>query len=424
MWPQRTQHSAQQRRLVDQFANRAEALGGTREQRHTLDSGRQRILERGDEVVGDARIDGLAHMYVPPLADSGSGVGLHDRQRSALIIGSMEGEQILRAAWAQMERFMARLAAKPETEAVVVLSSAAGAANRLPFDTYSDFDIGLVLDVPLSPAEWRPQPFDTYRLVRERLPAWLPNFSFHVPVPWGRLEVNVNQVIYAYEEDRRTVWDDAKCEAYAETGKVVFDRSGRFAQLVQRKAGERRASRPARLLRIANRLEWDIGVLPRRQAERGELAAAHYMAGRALDELVEACFVLAGRFVPNQKWRFFVLREQKLLPEEAIECLESALHCDPASRDDLERRIEKLSEAWLALREREEGVPAHPYRSFAAAQAQLVKATFADEMREQFGERAYDAANFLLADSAQSLAAESVALPPEWGKEITGPGFT
>jgi hypothetical protein len=332
----------------------------------------------------------------------------------------LEDGQALKTAWMRMEPFLARLAAKPETQAVVALSSATEATNRLPFDTHSDFDVGLVLDVPVTAGEWRAQPWVTSQLVRDRLPGWLPNFSFHVPVPWGRLEVNVNQLIYDYEADERTEWEDAKCEAYAETGQIFFDRDGRFARLVRRKAAERLAGGPGRMLRMANRLEWDIGVLPRRQADRGELATAHYMVGRALDELIEACFTLAGRFVPNQKWHLFILRERELLSEADIDRLEHALHCDPTSRSDLERRIGELSQVWASLRMRSSGVPDDPYRTFAASQAQLASATFADAVRERFGTDAYDAANYLLADTPEALAAAAGndEVPPEWRQAI------
>jgi hypothetical protein len=319
-----------------------------------------------------------------------------------------------------MAPFLARLASKPETQAVVALSNAACAEDRVPFDVHSDFDVALVVDVPVAAKEWRARPWETYQLIRDRLPRWLPNFSFHVPVPSGRLEVNVNQLIYGYEADERTEWDDAKCEAYAETGRFLFDREGCFMRLVRRKAAARREGGPGRVLRLANRLEWDIGVLPRRQADRGELAAAHYMVGRALNELVELCFALAGRFVPNQKWRLFVLRERALLSEVDVDRLHSALRCDPTSRGDLERRIEELEQVWTSLRLRSSSVPDEPYRAFAASQAQLASRTFADEMQQRLGADAYDAANYLLAGDLGELvaAARDDTVPPEWARAV------
>lgn len=194
----------------------------------------------------------------------------------------------LDTAWHVMRPFLERLAAKPETEAVLVLSSAAGAEDRLPFDEHSDFDVALVIDVPVDPIQWRANAWETYRLLAELMPTWLPNFAFHVPVPWGRLEVNVHQLIYAYEADARTVWDDGKCEAYAQTGRILFDRHGRMASLIARKAAEQAAGRPARVARLANRLTWDVATLPRRLRERTAADAARACQGKEAYDHVNA----------------------------------------------------------------------------------------------------------------------------------------
>src|SRR2546430_5889564 len=107
-----------------------------------------------------------------------------------------------------MEPFLSALAAKPGVQAVYVLSSSArNAAQPTLYDEESDFDVSLVLDVPMAVSEWRPQRCDSYRLLANRIPKWVPNFLFCIPVPWGRMEVNVHQLILQYEADPRTVWD-------------------------------------------------------------------------------------------------------------------------------------------------------------------------------------------------------------------------
>jgi hypothetical protein len=308
----------------------------------------------------------------------------------------------LDTAWRVMRPFLDRLAAKPETEAVLVLSSAASAGDRLPFDEQSDFDVALVIDVPVDPVEWRPDAWQTYRLLAARMPTWLPNFAFHVPVPWGRLEVNVHQLIYAYEADARTAWDDGKCEAYAQTGRILFDRRDRVATLVARKAAEQAAGRPARVTRLANRLTWDVATLPRRQAVRGEICAAHLIVAHAVDELLELCFLLAGRFVPAPKWRLLALRHHGLLDAEMLRALEDAIACDPRSSADLERRVTALTRVWDAIRASAPGLGGDLYRAFAAGQLQLRERTAADTARAGADEEAYDRVNALLtaADAA------------------------
>ena len=308
----------------------------------------------------------------------------------------------LDTAWRVTGPFLDRLAAKPETEAVLVLSSAAGAEDRLPFDEQSDFDVALVIDVPVDPVEWRQDAWQTYRQLAERMPTWLPNFAFHVPVPWGRLEVNVHQLVYAYEADARTAWDDGKCEAYAQTGRILFDRHGRVATLVARKAAEQAAGRPARVARLANRLTWDVATLPQRQAARGEVSAAHLIVTHAVDELLELCFLLAGRFVPAPKWRLLALRRHGLLDAVMLTAVEDAIACDPRSSADLERRINALTRVWEAVRASAPGLGGDLYRIFTAGQLQLRERTAADTARAGAGEEAYDRVNALLtvADAA------------------------
>jgi hypothetical protein len=305
----------------------------------------------------------------------------------------------LDAAWRVTRPFLDRLAAKPETEAVLVLSSAAGAEDRLPFDEHSDFDVALVINVPFDPLEWRADAWETYRLLAERMPTWLPNFAFYVPVPWGRLEVNVHQLVYAYEADARTVWDDGKCEAYAQTARILFDRQGRVATLVARKATEQAAGRPARVARLANRLTWDVATLPRRQAARGEICAAHLIVAHAVDELLEMCFLLAGQFVPAPKWRLLALRRHGLLDAGTLRALEGAIACDPLSSADLERRIAALTRAWETVRASAAGLGGDLYRIFTAGQLQLRERTAADTARACSGEEAYNHVNALLTET-------------------------
>lgn len=88
----------------------------------------------------------------------------------------------------------------------------------------------------MAASEWRPSKTDTYRLIADRVPAWMPNFLFHVPVPWGSMEINVHQLIFQYESDPRTVWDSETCDTYLNKCELVFDRDGRFQQLIQQHA--------------------------------------------------------------------------------------------------------------------------------------------------------------------------------------------
>ena len=332
----------------------------------------------------------------------------------------MTRPSMLELARGTMAPFLRRLAEKEQTQALCLLSNAARSPDRGPFDRHSDFDIGLVLDVPMDPDEWRPLASVTYGLIADRLPDWLPAFSFHVPVPWGRLEVNVNQVVHAYEEDGRTSWGDEKCEAYGVTAEFLVDRDGRFARVIERKLAAQAATRARRRARLANRLEWDISVLPARQADRGEVESAHLILDRAADELVEFMFVAAGRFLPNPKWRFLALRRHGLLSEDEIRLLMDGMRCDPGSAADAFRRVAALGDLWARVRPRVADLDADLYRAFTATYVQLADRTLGEACALRLGETSRDIANFLLLGSFEELlAADPATVPPDWRTELS-----
>ena len=61
-------------------------------------------------------------------------------------------------------------------------------------------------------------------------------------------------------------------------------------------------------------------------------------------------------------------------------------------------------------------MPQDAYRAFAATQLQLAAVTVPDAVHESMGERGYDLANYLLADSPESVAAALTEgdLPEAW----------
>ncbi len=245
-----------------------------------------------------------------------------------------------------MSPFVSALVAKPGVQAVSILSSAADfTACKTRFDEHSDFDISLVLDIPMYSEEWRPRVVDTYRLLSDRIPSWVPNFMFHVPVSWGEMEVNVHQLIFDYENDPRTAWDGEKCDVYANKREIVFDRDGRFSELVSRKVQSGQEHLTNETARLSNRITWDIREMPLRQAKRHGAAAGHYVLNHAVEEVLDYAFAQSGKFISNKKWKFVDLAailDQWSGNSKAL--LEAALRCDPTSAEDLERRIAALEE--------------------------------------------------------------------------------
>lgn len=330
-------------------------------------------------------------------------------------------EDDLTQARAALEPFLERLRSRREVEAIVILSSAAKGGVRASFDRQSDIDMSVFVSVPHSPDEWRPTAKEFARALGDRIPGWLPNFSFTLPVPWGDVELNVHQLIYEYEADSRTVWKEAKREAYAYTREVVYDRSGRVANLIEARTRFDERERSARIPRLANRLEWDVRVHPERQATRGDVAGAHYMLNVACEELIEMIYVLSGRFVPHPKWRLQTIGRLGLIPPGEQELLEQAIAADPSSREDLLRRIEALEQIWAAVRRRAGAAIADdPYRFYSAnvsGEQQLRTTTIADEIADTMPE-ARDLVNYLLPASRDDLAsvldAPDAELPERW----------
>ena len=111
--------------------------------------------------------------------------------------------------------FIARLVRQQHVEGVALLSSLATTGQRVTFDELSDIDLTVWVRAGMEPHEWRPDPRVSRRLLVDRLPPWLGNFSFHVPLRWGMVEVNLHQRVIEYDADPRTAWDDAMREAHA-----------------------------------------------------------------------------------------------------------------------------------------------------------------------------------------------------------------
>lgn len=326
-----------------------------------------------------------------------------------------------------LDPFVARLSARPEIEGIVLLSSIVSGGQRVTFDEFSDIDMTVWVRTGMRPCEWRPDPCVTRRLLAERLPAWLGNFSFHLPLPWGRVEVNVHQRVVEYDTDPRTTWDDGMREAHAYTAEVVFDRAGLILRLLDEKTRMDEGERRDRLIRLASRLEWDVCQSPGRMVRRGDVAAGHYMLGAAIDELIELLYVLAGRFVPHRKWRLDGLLRHGLATPAELGLMMEALRTGELTETEFQRRVQALQELWAQLRPRLPAeIPRDIYRVYSAtvsANRQLRAQTTADEVLARYGAtlgpQVYDLVNYLVPDDLRSLAAALsedaiMGLPGAW----------
>ena len=319
-----------------------------------------------------------------------------------------------------------RLVRRPHVEGVALLSSMATTGQRVTFDELSDIDLTVWLRAGMEPHEWRPDPRVTRRLLADRLPTWLGNFSFHVPLRWGMVEVNLHQRVIEYDADPRTAWDDAMREAHAYTAQVVYDRHGDIGRLIKDKTRMGESERLDRLIRLASRLEWDIRLAPERMVHRGDIAAGHYILAAAIDEIIELLYVLAGRFVPHRKWRLAGLTRYGLASAADVTLLDAAMRIAAFTEPEFYRRVEVLETLWKSLHPRLPApMPVDVYRFYSAhvsANRQLRPRTIADEVTdryaEQFGPDVYHLTNYLMPGRFEELASldenEAKTLPPPW----------
>ncbi|WP_228449732.1 hypothetical protein [Streptomyces alkaliterrae] len=251
---------------------------------------------------------------------------------------------------------IAALGGNPEVQALYVLSSSANTnENVTVFGKDSDFDLAVVVDVPMGSDEWRPRPEDTYALLADRIPEWVPEFSFHLPVPWGLMEVNVHQLIYQYEADVRTLWNSDKCDAYLNKGEPLLDRAGRFGELIALKAREEQHRLRLGELHLLNRITWDAAEIARKQAGRVGPASGHAVLSMALEEVIDWVYVSHGRLIPNRKWKLYQLRALGMVTAEQERAVLRVMTCEPDSMRDLERRIDELARLCSNL-----GIPLDP----------------------------------------------------------------
>lgn len=277
--------------------------------------------------------------------------------------------ELLTQARKIMSPIVEDLARHDEIQAICVLSSAAvNGLTQTPFDEESDFDLAIILDIPLKASQWHPRPHDTYALIADQIPQWVPPFLFYMDVPWGRMEINVNQLIYQYEADPRTTWAGEKCDVYSRKAEILLDHGGAFGRVIQQKNQQARSLLQTERRRLANRVTWDIREMPLRQANRYDPVIGHHVLNLAVEEVIELLYVANDRFIPNRKWKVRQLTE--LVTPEAFALLGEALRCD-LSEADLTRRVEALERFCDAVGVVYEGPAAAIARSDHQAMIQL-----------------------------------------------------
>jgi hypothetical protein len=287
-------------------------------------------------------------------------------------------------AW--ISAFVQRMHLFGEVEGIVLLSGVAKRDARPVADIFSDIDLAVFLNepqVPLDVVDLR-----GYVLAnQEKLPKWLPDYEFHIPVGNGIYrEVNLHQMLYSYESRAGTIWSDAKKEAYAYTSRILYDKQGRIEQLISSKTVYDFVDRKNRLCRIAVQMPWYGWLNPERQLQRGFPVVAHYLLNEAIDLLVEGIYLINARFMPHPKWRLLVVDDLPWKPANFLANLSDILVVHGYSRMEIIQRMEKIKDLWDYIIDHalQEGIIPSDYEHYVATHIsqnrQLRVRTLADEI--------------------------------------------
>lgn len=267
---------------------------------------------------------------------------------------------------------ISRLSGFPEVEGVVILSGVAQQPFRPVADIHSDVDLAVFLNTPIVPDDVELKHFTIAN--QDRLPGWLPDYAFMVPVgPEDGREVNIHQLLYSYECRDDVEWPEPKQEAYAYTSDVVYDRSGRVRELIEKKTKYDFAARNKRMTQLAVQMRYSGWENPKKQIKRGLIGPAHDLVNEAVDLLVEGLFLLNNRYRPHRKWRLAIAHELPWRPAGYRDKINEALLVLSFDECDVMRRSAAVQEMWDPMLDRalELGIIPGDYDKYLATHISL-----------------------------------------------------
>lgn len=270
-----------------------------------------------------------------------------------------------------LEPLLINLSKKPETAGVCVLGSYAFSGMRPSSDLFSDFDVGLFLDISF-PGEWLIlRPLEFQAKVQPLLPKWLPNFKFVYPgvdpdaqLNPPPLQINVHQLIVSYEE-HQTLWPPDRREAFANTCDVFFDPTGRIQRLIEEKSAPPIEDLKARIGNNLALIPVTLEHSVEKSALRGSLGDATLALAEVVALMLDLTYAINRRDVPHGKWRRKLLETVSLLPNEFTTRIDRILLHPNSSKDDV---LQKMNQMLQLLEELKELVPkdlspiSDPYR--------------------------------------------------------------
>ncbi len=259
-----------------------------------------------------------------------------------------------------LDPLLVNLSKKSETAGVCVLGSYAFTGLRPSSDLYSDFDIGLFLDIPF-PDDWLTlRQLEFQAKIQPLLPKWLPNFKFVFPgvdpdaeLNPPPLQINVHQLVLRYEEHQQ-FWPPDRREAFANTCDVYFDPTGRVKKLIELKA-------PPPIEDLKARVGNNLALIPvtlehsvEKSAIRGSLGDATLALAEVASLMLDLTYAINKRDVPHGKWRRKLLDTVAILPNNFTARIDHILLHPNSSKEEV---LDKMNQMLQLLAELKELVP-------------------------------------------------------------------
>jgi hypothetical protein len=144
--------------------------------------------------------------------------------------------------------------------------------------------------------------------------------------------------IYDYQEECLKEWSQERRQERL-NAKILFDKEGKVSRLLEKKLIWYENEQRELIERLVKRANWYIQEVVWIWFWRGDIFQAHYCLNQALDWLLEYCYVSKNRFIPFGKWKYHLIRKQKLVSVRLIRKIEQFTLIRDVSERELKSRI-------------------------------------------------------------------------------------
>ncbi len=259
-----------------------------------------------------------------------------------------------------INQFIDNLKTRKEVKAIILLG---GLGKRSFIDEFSDVDMSIV----------------TTDSDRSNFP--LP-FEFHTKFNNRFIEFNIHQLILEEEIKDDNHWGEGKIEAYS-NAIIAYDPFGYANQILKEKAVFDEKKAYDRMIWIMQQYKWRGQIHSIRCYKRGCPEASHDLLNHCVELLLEAVFLLNGRYMPHRKWIFIFLDELKF-GKSLKELFSKAMIVQNYSYESILERITILDaihkEIQKEVNKKYKNFPQNPYVYYYRNKVQVNKITQADKV--------------------------------------------